>query len=122
MAKLFNLQVIHTTLVGGAMSPIYSDPALNATLATADRLCVHIIVDGTSATDTEVTVDIERSNDGLTWESSNAPKVVEVATPGGGPESAFNEWELPAAFNRVVAFADKDNALVRVIVCGRSAG
>ena len=122
MARLFNLKVLDATLVGGVLSPLYSDPSLDATLATADKFYVHVFVDGTTVASTDVTVDVQRSNDGVTWETSGTTTVVSVATPGNGPKTGFGEWEWPAAFNRFVVYANNDNVKVRVIVCGRSNG
>lgn len=120
MARLFNLQVVKATLIGGSASPLYSDPEINGTLGTADTLFTQIYVDGVGSSATDVTVDLEGSNDGITWNPSPLPKVVSVTTAGAGPTVAFTTFASQAAFGRFVVSANKDNALVRVIACGRS--
>ena len=120
MARLFNLQVVKATLIGGPASPVYSDPELNATLGTADTLFAQIYVDGVGISNTDVTVDLEGSNDGVAWKPSWFPTVVNVATAGAGPEVEFGNFGNQASFARFAVSANKDNAVVRVIACGRS--
>ncbi|MEZ4391658.1 MAG: hypothetical protein R3A48_11225 [Polyangiales bacterium] len=120
MARVFNLQVVKATLIGGPASPVYSDPELNATLGTADTLFTQIYVDGVANSATDVTVNVEGSNDGVSWDPSLTPKVVSVTTAGAGPSVAFTTFPNQAAFSRFVVSASKDNAIVRVIACGRS--
>jgi hypothetical protein len=120
MARLFNLPVVKATLIGGSASPLYSDPELNGTLGTADTLYTQIYVDGVGSSATDVTVNVEGSNDGVVWDPSLTPKVVSVTTAGTGPAVAFAMFPCQAAYARFVVSANKDNALVRVIACGRS--
>jgi hypothetical protein len=120
MARLFNLQVVKATLIGGTLSPLYSDPELNGTLGTADTLFTQIYVDGVGRSATDVTVNVEGSNDGIQWTPSPLPKVVSVTTAGTGPNVAYANFANQAAYARFVVSANKDNALVRVIACGRS--
>ena len=100
MARLFNLQVVKATLIGGSSSLLYSDPELNGTLGTADTLFTQIYVDGVASSATDVTVDLEGSNDGITWNPS-PPKVVLLDTLGDNKISSavrpFGEvhWNHP---------------------------
>lgn len=120
MARLFNLQVMKATLIGGSASPLYSDPELNGTLGTADTIFTQIYVDGVGINNTDVTVDLETSNDGVSWKASGFPMVINVATAGAGPTVDFKNFSNQAAFGRFAVSASKDNAIVRVIACGRS--
>jgi hypothetical protein len=120
MARLFNLQVVKATLIGGTLSPLYSDPEINGTLGTADTLYTQIYVDGVGSSATDVTVNVEGSNDGIQWTPSPVPKLIPGLTPGAGPTVVFANFANQAAYARFVVSANKDNALVRVIACGRS--
>jgi hypothetical protein len=120
MARLFNLQVVKATLIGGTLSPLYSDPEINGTLGTADTLYTQIYVDGVGSSATDVTVNVEGSNDGIQWTPSPVPKLIPGLTPGAGPTVVFANFANQAAYARFVVSANKDNALVRVIACGRA--
>lgn len=123
MARLFNLEVINATLVGGTSSPVYSSPELQNTLGTMEVFHLELTVEAVTVNGTDVEVIYEVSNDGQNWFAvSSSAHSVSITTAGTGPDRSFLNVSdfVNGAYGRFKATADQGVVPIRVVVCGRS--
>lgn len=119
MARLFNLKVFEGWVNG--TTELFSDPALNGTLGSADELFFQVNTDAITGATPALTVRFLCSNDGLNWDP-NATVVSAASQSAGSVTFGNSSMSEPAGgFGRIGAFTEASKAVyVRIWACGRT--
>lgn len=128
MSIKYNIQT-HGDVLSDAVNKSYSDPALNAALATAEKFFVVAKATNVTGGSPTLKVTIELSNDGMNWIDRGSPVIAATSITVGGTtvlkgfDDGVTNGFVGGRFMRVAALlggGGPPGAYVEVWVCGRS--
>jgi hypothetical protein len=111
----------HSQLITGTNDKYYSDPALNAVLATAEKFLITARVMNTSGGTLSLGVNLECSNDNVNWQIRSSPISLFLSSPLIGCD--VGDTAVVGRFLRVSAAMGGTGTVagyVEIWVCGRS--